>query len=521
MSKPIIKKRHNFRRLVLTGAIFIAFTVGSAFSFTGCFGGKKDTPTASEKPPVESILPDNSSDKTSEVESEIPQGPKPQVNISFEDFMKNHSELALGFANQYVKADLTDNKMPLSETWGFHANDQDELDSLSLTYTYASSDTTRVLEVANATFTSPIDLDDIVAGEVETVAYQVTRQTAFEFDAKTSFLKSEFANALCDKVIDRDTVKYFSEVKTDGERTRQFQIAEETPRAINVYSLLVAGTSEEEILANMNYSFNYEFKHIATYPLGDKQSVTMKTSEYQLEEFAPENVDEAIKDFNTEIASALDQHFLSVVGKDAFGKSFDKTKIQSYSWDIGTGDNIDQVKFIATYNRFTDSTIYVVYNIDIKKPIIIKDLTKNNIDHEFLNAIENATISQEYFVSYATQIQGTRDKLVNSIFEAYGMSKECPEGAVRYYIAQGATIDATLGESHAFKVVEISENSVKEFSIRIKTSSSDEEFVSKLSDQGNYRIYDEKSCVMEGSKIVSHGIDEDNTSSDVQKESDL
>lgn len=509
MSKPIIKKRCHFARLVLTEVIVIGLTIGSAFGFAGCACEKKTADP--EKPPVESVLPE---DSTSSSES-----PEPEINITFEEFMQNHADLAFSFANEHVKEQLLDNKTPLSETWGFHANESEELDSISLTYTYASGDTARVLEVANATLTDPVDLDKIVAGETIEVQPQITRQIAFEFDAKTNFFNAELASAVCEKLGIEGEVKYVNEVEDNNENTRTFKIAQQSNNAINVYNVLVAGNTEEEIIENLNYDFNYEFSQTATYPLGDKNSSLYVTEIYELEEFAPENVDEAIKDYSTEISKVLDKYFLESAGKACFGRTFDQSLLTDVVWDIGDGETINQIKMIMHYTTSAQNTYYAVESVTLDNPIAINQLTKNTIDSTFEAALENTTYNQDYIFSFNPEKQNNRDNLVNAIFEAYGMTNECPEGAKRYYIDDGALIDTTLqSEARSFKVVQIENNKVTEFSISIKNSSNDEEFIEKLTDKENYRFYDEKSCIMEGNKIQgtsqnSPGTEEDNEAS--------
>lgn len=459
---------------------------------------------AENSTPVESVFPENSSSQNSQPE---PETPAPTTNISFEEFMEEHSDLAFSLANTYVKAKLLDNKIPLSQTWGFHANENEELDSISLAYIYASSDTDRVIEVANATFINPIDLDKIVAEEVtsEDTIHQVTRQIAFEFDAKASYLDSDIADALFTAIeADANATKYYSEVESDAENLRKFKVAVEISTAINVYTFSVVGETDAEILANLQSEANYQSTQTAAYPIGDNNSITFVTEKYEQEEFTPENVDEAVNDYSAEITSALDKNFLEAAGKKCFGRIFDSTKLTNVTWDIGNGETITEIKMIMNYQTSEQNIYYAIEKITLAKAIDVKTITKGNIDEIFASAITGATYSQDYIVSYIPQEQGTRNDLINAIFEAYGMTKECPEGAVRYYIDKGSFVDITLKtETNRFKVIQISEEGVTEFSISIKNSFSDSEFIENLKNSGNYRLYDEKSYTMDGEKLVS------------------
>lgn len=504
-NKTILKKIKKFSKAVLTGGLVLGIALGSVFSFAGC-GNGDSAADQSSRPSY--VLPDDSTNSSGGNND----NPKPPVvSISFEDFMKDHSDKALAFAIEHVQEGLLDNKTPLSKTWGFHANEEDELDSVSLTFTYAIDDTTtRALEVANATITNPIDLDKIVDGSFakEDTAHEVTRELAFEFDAKESYFKSDLATALSNFVCEEGAITYFSEVECDINGVRAFKIAEETANAINVYNLKVVGETDEEVVANLKYSYNYELNQFATYPLGDKESTTIITESYVQEEFAPENVNEAIKDYNASISAALDTHFLQKAGKVLFGRKHDSSLIKNITWDIGTGETISEIKMIAYYVENETDTIYGVSKITLASPIKVKELTKDTLDSVLASASESATFTSEYTFGFNSQIQGTRTELINAIFEAYGMSKECPEGAVRYYIDNGVSIDSKLeSEANTFKVVEIQNDKVTEFSISIKNADSDEALIEKLKDSSNYRIAGEKSCTMEGEKISNKSQD--------------
>lgn len=491
------------RRFLVTFLSCLALVFG-AVGLAACGDSNTSESTADNSTPVESVLPEQSD--TQEIEKPEPE-PEPVVNITMEEFMEEHSDLAFSLANTYVKADLLDNKTPLSETWGFHANEEEELDSISLTYTYASSDTERVIEVANATFINPIDLDVIVANEVtsEHTAHQVTRQVAFEFDAKASYLDSEIADAIYAVIeADNDSTKYYSEIESDTENLRKFKVAVETANAINVYTISVVGETDAEIIANLQSQANYESTQTATYPIGDYNSITFATEKYEQEEFTPENVDEAVNDYSAEITAALDANFLEAAGKKCFGRTFDSTKLTDVTWDIGNGETITEIKMIMNYQTSEQNIYYAIEKITLANAIDVKTITKDNLNEIFETAVTGATYSQDYILSYNPEKQNDRNDLVNAIFEAYGMTKECPEGAVRYYIDEGATVDTILqSEVRMFKVIEITEIGVNEISLMIKNSANDNEYIEKLLDQTNYRITSEKSYTMDGEKLIS------------------
>lgn len=145
--------------------------------------------------------------------------------------------------------------------------------------------------------------------------------------------------------------------------------------------------------------------------------------------------------------------------------------------------------------------MYAVQKITLKKPINVKDLTKENISTVFVEAFKDVNSSKDYGFTYNPTTQEENNALANAIFQAYGMSLETPEGATRYLVDKGSELDDNLKECNEYQVIEIQEDKVVEFTILIKSSSTEQEYISKLTNASNYRITGEKSCEMTGSKI--------------------
>lgn len=500
--KPMVKSQNKFVRFIVTGVLVVGIALGGMFGFTGCAKNPGTSSTPSDPPSVVTPVDPTPVDPTPV--DPTPVDPTPVESITFAEFMESHSEKALDLANTYLYANIVEDKTVLSETWGFHANSKDELDSVSLTYTYSTSETERTIEVANATFANPIDLDKIVDNsyiESETTA-TITRKTAYTFDAKEAYLQSDVAEAIFAVVGSSNaTTKYYSEITSSTTGVRKFVIAEQTANAINVYNVSISGTTDEEIIANLAYDYNYNVQQHATYPLGDKNSTTIVEGSYQPEEFAPENVQEAVKEFQSDLLNAIEDTFLTTAGKKSFGNSFNASKLTDYYWDIGTGDTISEIKFVASYAKYDDSTIYSIEKITLATPINVNELNKDNVATKIANSAKNASYAQDYLFSYNPQEQGTRNELVNAIFEANNMDKECPTGATRYFVDNGSTLDASLNEARKFSVVEITENGVKEFSIRIKIASDDAGLIEKLSSSENYIIENEITISITGEKL--------------------
>ncbi len=503
-----VKKKGKFGKALLTILITAGLAGGAYYGYTYW----KDLQAENEKPPI--VNPDNGKEDEGGNENLSPnpsnpeenENPSPTPQLTFAEFMADHSDKAVAFVETFARASIVKNSEVLSSTWGFHANSEGKLDSLSLTYTYKSNDTVRTIEVANMTFTNPIDLQKIVDGTTteNDRLNTITRETAFTFDARESYMDGNIADAVFAKFTNEANKRYFKEVSTPSKTSRKFAVAEETSTAIKVWYVTVEGTTDTEIIENLKSPSKYTIVQQATYPIGDNNSTTISKEVYEDEVFPIENVSELVSEFGTAITDTLNTHYFEKSAKAVFTRTFDKTKPLTYTWDIETGKEIEYIKFIGTYSKSNTNDTYGISKCTFATPIKVSDLTRTNIDSVFANAVSGATFKSEYSFSYNPTVQGTRDNLVNAIFEAYGMSKECPEGAKRYFVDDGSYIDSTLGsEAKGLTVAQIEKDKVKQFRISIKYGSTDEELIEKLKTSSNFRVSTQKSQTMNGEKLVA------------------
>lgn len=485
-----VKPKRIFNKLwktIAMGALTLGIALSGAFAFTGCSSNSQPTP---EPPPIDIVDP-------------TPE-PTPETSITMEEFMTDHKGEATNFINVFIKPSVVGEKEVLSENWGLTANSEDELSALQLFYTYKQDETSRTIEVANVTLDTPIDLDNIVENKVTEgdVSFSTERESVFTFDAKEIYKNLDLANALYNITGDSSSVMVYSEIETTRPGVRTFKIAEETQdHQLKIFNVVTdCGNSTAELIENLKYSYNYDIQLQNSYTLGENR---ISVQNYTQEEFAPETVDDVITDYNEAITTALNENFLESIGKACYTRYFDPTLLENVIWDIGNGEEISEVKFISYYNKSDTDKVYSIGTITLNSPINIKDLNKSNINDIFAEKATSATYNLAYSFGFDKTKQNDRNDLVNAIFEAYGMTKEVPEGAIRYYIDKGDTLDSDLqSEAREFKVVEIANNYVKEFSIIIKDSANDNGYIEKLQNSTNYLIYGEKSYEMNGQKIT-------------------
>ena len=234
-----------------------------------------------------------------------------------------------------------------------------------------------------------------------------------------------------------------------------------------------------------------EISQLVEQHLGDQ---TFTAQEYQQESFAPQTVEELVADYPEKVNEILNETCFDTLIKKCVPINYNPENIISAKWYIDGDKEITGVSLLLNYKSSDTSNYYRLGKSSFTNNVSIEDfINMRNIEIEEAKNI--------YGFSYAVDVQNTRNDLVNAIFEANGMSKECPEGAIRLFRDNGDQLEE-LGQVREFIVVQISDKEIKQFGVCIKKSSSDEQYIQQLKNSG-YRIYDTytKNIVMEGTEI--------------------
>lgn len=287
-----------------------------------------------------------------------------------------------------------------------------------------------------------------------------------------------------------------------GETERNLKIASITiAPAIHVDDIVndtIAENTVFTIASESKLTFDAKDEYIdQTTDIEDKLETVIKAElgdfatheeQYIQESFAPETIQDLVTGYEKKTNEVLNQYFLDAALKEGRAGKLDVNKVHDAKWILnGEGNKISSLDFAFHYGN-EDSQIYYVINLELDQDITIEDILNNT---DSLSDV-TTTRTQKYSFVYTQSVQGTRNDLVNAIFEAYGMSKECPEGATRLIVDDGYTHN-NLGEVRSFIVVQFSKKGISEIRITIKQSSSDEEYINKLKDDTNY-IFSEYYC---------------------------
>lgn len=494
-------KTKNFITAIISAGLILVLL----FCFSGCSlfsdnggstddGDKQPSPSAGDNdPPVE------------------------ETSITFAEFIANHSDKAIAFVNDFVVENVVGSREVLSQSWNISANENDELDNVQLVYTYKTDETSRAVEFADVILSNPVDLDDIVDGTVTANDFTniISRTDVFDFNAKTVSENQTIAQALYSRAAlsDYEGTMLYSEVETSNDDTRGFEVLEQTNDSIDIHYIEVYNTSDENLAYDLSNRYN-----IVSNDVSDSISLSgenIRTENYTLESFSSsttnpsdeknvESIDELVTNYSDEVYTALDNYYLESIGKAIFTEYFyNKYELIDATWDIGNSDNITEIKLLGKYAKSDASMTLALGTITLQDSINVKDINENNLNEIFENAANNATYKSTYTFQYNPQIQGTRDELVDAIFSACGIEKT--EGATRLFIDSGTTVDTELAsEAHIFKVVEITDTGIKEFSLNIKEASNDTGYIKNLQNSSNFKIHDEKSYEVNGIKITQN-----------------
>ncbi len=430
-------------------------------------------------------------------------------SITFAEFMQKHSDKAVEFVRDEVEPLAVSDRTVQNESWSIKANADDELTDVTIVYTYNVDDTKRAVEIANVKLNTPIDLDNIVDGNVDLTnnGFKIDRTTAFEFDAKENYDNQNILNAIYDTLNNSaTTVKVFKEVESSNPRYRSFdfiRISNDKVLVSNITASVGDGTIE-----NLLYAIgDSAYSTISTKSTTTLDGTNIYSTSYALENLGGTTIDPEKPTTDTDVVKALNDNCKEAVVKKCRGlNGYEMNKAEQGTWYVSkdADGNITQAEYAFNYTTANDSNVYYVGKVVFNSPVSVKDLQDGKLG--------NATYAKTYSFNYDPEIQTTRADLTNAICETlFGINDD----ATRVIVDKGFATDSTLGEIRRFTVMEITDKGVQEASIDIKNSSSDNGYISKLEDEKNYEVTNTNSYKFEGQKAVESAQTNTNTSEEL------
>ena len=278
-----------------------------------------------------------------------------------------------------------------------------------------------------------------------------------------------------------------------GETERQLKIATiNIVPSVDVEDLVednvdkIAVTIQTETVMTFDAKENYkndtfelvekEIAQLVEQHLGDQ---TFTAQEYQEETFAPQSVEELVNEYPEKVNEILNETCFDTLINQCVAIGFKYENIISAKWYVEGEKEITGVGLLVNYRDDGKYNSYRYGKATFTNNVSIDDfISERNINVHDINV--------ELFYNYVVEQQNTRKDLANAIFEANGMSKECPEGAVRLIKDVGTTVANGLGEVKRFQVIQIDNTEIREFYATIKLSLNDEQYIEKLKNENNY-----------------------------------
>ena len=230
-----------------------------------------------------------------------------------------------------------------------------------------------------------------------------------------------------------------------------------------------------------------------------------ETKAPNLDDFTQEKYGENYKEFyNNEVkeyneAQAMQEKIyenLEANVKEKIGmfvvgaNKYQQDKTSDTKWEIEAGEDnktIEKVRLFFTYNTDNEHKNYYIGTVIPETNITITDLAENNVDYDetFKIGRNGATFEQEYGFSYNTSEQQTYDELLDAINNKIETNLK---GEIQSLIkANGGSTSSELGgTANNYSILNIGENSIEEFSITIRDSSTGKSEIENLQN-GLYR----------------------------------
>lgn len=136
---------------------------------------------------------------------------------------------------------------------------------------------------------------------------------------------------------------------------------------------------------------------------------------------------------------------------------------------------------------------YMVNKVEFAEPVDLKKFNSVNL--------KNVSYTECFRTNkYNPTIQTENADLTNAICDKLFGEKT---GATRFIIIGNVSVDATLQSvANEFTIIEISNNTIKQKTLSIKESSSNDEYLSKLNNPSDYRIVSSKEYKLTGEKLT-------------------
>lgn len=496
---------------VTASAVGFGLILGAAFGFAGCTDHNKPGPTPPGPGPG-------------------PIDPNPPFvvvdNIKMANFLTENKAIADIFIGELVRPEAIsaiDDDIKSEKCTLVASEDQEYLQQVNFVYTLKTGETTRAVKLATVTMNEDLTFSEIVehytsqsklANDEFDVIKNVNTQTIFEFDAKENYDRQDVADAVYAVLETSSDIKLFNQSESPTAGYERMTYLENIDNNYTIHQFDVRNSSTDEgLIKNLSRPNNLrDYKEVSKTSV---DGTVYYDNAYELEDIkGGSEVDPPVVETITkqQIIDALDTNFKKNAVQECFSFTIDENSISNGKWYITTTEDgkISEAEYTFNYDRTnTNTQHFCISKVKFNTPITAKDLTEGNIINE--------KYSEVYRFDYAESIQAARQELTDAICEKAFETNGTVIG--RYIVDNGnASSDPVLsGTIRMFTVIEVTDKGVQQANVNIKTSSNDAEYINKLNDENDHRVFDKVAKELSGSEVTDIEVTTPATTKSVSK----
>lgn len=481
---------------VTASAVGFGLILGAVFGFAGCTDQNKPGPTPPGPGPG-------------------PIDPNPPIivedNIKMSNFLTENAAIADIFIGDLVRPEAIsaiDDDIKSEKCTLVASEDQEYLQQVNFVYTLKTGETTRAVKLATVTMNEDLTFSEIVehytsqsklANDEFDVIKNVNTQTIFEFDAKENHDRQDVADAVYAAYNKTSDVKLFNQTESTQKDLTRLQLLEDKGNKYTVYQLdVLEGETDDALIFNLQTpEVIFNKTTVSTHTV---DGTVYYDNAYELEDIkGGSEVDPPVVETITkqQIIDALDKNCKESLVKNNMVFADNMANVKDGKWFITTNTDgkITGAEYSYYYDRTeTNNMYYAIGKVEFETPINAKDFVEGNLS--------KATYSSVYRFNYSKSNQAARQELTDAMCEKAFETNGTVIG--RYIVDNGnASSDPVLsGTIRMFTVIEVTDKGVQQANVNIKTSSNDAEYINKLNNENDHRVFDKVAKEISGSEVT-------------------
>lgn len=494
---------------VTASAVGFGLILGATFGFAGCTDQNKPGPTPPGPGPG-------------------PIDPNPPIvvvdNIKMSNFLTENAAIADIFIGDLVRPEAISaiNDDIKSEKCTLVASeDQEYLQQVNFVYTLKTGETTRAVKLATVTMNEDLTFSKIVehytsqsklANDEFDVIKNVNTQTIFEFDAKENHDRQDVADAVYAVLETSSDIKLFNQSESPAAGYARMTYLENIDNNYTVHQFDVKNSSTDEgLIKNLSRPNNLrDYKEVSKTSV---DGTVYYNNAYELEDIkGGSEVDPPVVETITkqQIIDALDANCKESLVKNNLSFADNMDSVKDGKWYITTNADgkITGAEYTYNYDRI-GNIYYTIGKVEFDSPVNAKDFVEGKLS--------NATYSRIYRFDYNSNIQAARQELTDAMCEKVFETNGTVIG--RYIVDRGASSSDEIltGTIRMFTVIEVTDKGVQEAKVHIKTSSNDAEYINKLNNENDHRVFDKVAKEISGSEVTDIEVTTPATTKSVSK----